>query len=365
MGSAALYELAGRGYRVLGLEQYSIPNSLGSSHGETRILRVAYFEDSRYVPLALAASDLWRKLERDCHESIFFRTGSIDSGLPTGELFRGSLRSCKDHQLDHRVLTSKELAREFPGYRLPEGFLSVYQPDGGVLLSEQCIKVYVNGSIRRGADIRTNERVLSWERAGTRLVVKSSVSEYETERLVICAGPWIPKLISGFVHAVRPERQVMGWFRPLREDIFCPDRFPPCNLEFEDEHLYAIPTFGKSGFKCGVSHHLRESIDPDSTSRSCTAKDERVIRRSCERVFPEGLGETVELRTCIYSNTKDRHFLLGFISNDPSVIVAAVCSGHGFKFASLVGEIIAELVGHGSSRHDISMFATDRFDGVP
>jgi sarcosine oxidase len=363
MGSAALHELSSRGYRVLGIDQFPVPNGLGSSHGETRILRVAYFEDSRYVPLALVAAELWRKLERDSKKRLFFSTGSIDAGLPDSKLFSGSLRSCLEHRLHHRVLTSKEVATEFPGYRLPEGFLSVYQPDGGVLLSEKCIRAYVDGAVRRGADIRTNERVLSWEKNGARLVVKSNISEYETERLVVCAGPWLPKLILGLTNVVRIERQVMAWFRPLEEKLFFPDVFPPCNLEIEGAHLYAIPTFSKLGFKCGVSHHLREIIDPDVTSRSCTPDDERLIRRSCERVFPQGLGEAVALKTCIYSNTPDSNFLLDFVSNNTSVIVAGGFSGHGFKFASIVGAIIGDLVELGYSRYDTSMFAMNRFAG--
>ncbi|HEU0115870.1 MAG TPA: FAD-dependent oxidoreductase, partial [Thermomicrobiales bacterium] len=166
MGSAACWHLARRGARVLGLERFDIPHSFGSSHGVTRIIRLAYYEHPSYVPLLQRAFDLWRELERTSGHRLLIVTGTIDASGPDEAVFRGSLASCREHDLPHEALASAELTRRFPGYRLPPAHMALFQPDGGFLLPEQCIVAHVGGAQAAGATIRARERVVSWEPAG-------------------------------------------------------------------------------------------------------------------------------------------------------------------------------------------------------
>ena len=166
MGSATVYELASRGLRVLGLERFSIPNDSGSSHGVNRIIRLAYFEDSSYVPLLRRSYERWRELEEASGEKLLYITGSVDTGSEDGRVFAGSLRSCREHNLPHEPLTSADLTRRFPGCRFPDNWMGVYQPDGGFVLSERCIVNHVFAALERGGEVRAHEAVLDWNSSG-------------------------------------------------------------------------------------------------------------------------------------------------------------------------------------------------------
>ena len=190
MGSATVYELASRGMRVLGLERFSIPNDSGSSHGINRIIRLAYYEDSSYVPLLRRSYERWHDLERVSGEKLLYTTGSVDTGREDGRVFVGSLRSCREHDLPHEPLTSAELTRRFPGFRFPKDWMGVYQPDGGFVLSERCIVNHVFAALERGGEVRAHEAVLDWSSAGNTVRVTTSRGVYEAGALVVTAGAW-------------------------------------------------------------------------------------------------------------------------------------------------------------------------------
>jgi len=370
MGSAALFHVArrgrehggrGRALTVLGLERFDIPHDRGSSHGVTRIIRLAYYEHPSYVPLLRRAYELWHELEQVAGMRLLHTTGSIDAGPADSLVFTGSLKSCELHGLPHEVLTSSELTRRFPGYRLPGETVAVLQPQGGFLLPELCVSYHVIGAQAAGAEVHAREQVLEWEPTSRGVVVTTDRGEYEAERLIISAGAWMGALVPRLKGLAVPERQVLAWMQPLRPELFQPERFPVFNLLVDEGRFYGFPVFGIPGFKIGRYHHLGEHVDPDTMDRVCHPDDERVLRGASERYFPDGAGPTTAMHTCMFTNTPDEHFVIDALPSHPQVIVASPCSGHGFKFASVVGEILADLALTGATRHDISLHRLSRF----
>jgi len=362
MGSAAANQLARRGVNVLGIERFDIPNNMGSSHGLTRIIRLAYFEHVTYVPLLRRAYVLWRELQHEAHDQLLYVTGSVDVGALGSRTFEGSLASCRQHGLSHEVLSQAELTRRFPAFRVPGGFQAVLQPEGGFLLSERCIASYAARALALGAELHGRERVLEWESVGGDGVrVRTDRGTYEAGRLVVCSGAWASELVDGLAKLAVPERQVLGWFHPRRPELFQLGSLPVFNLTVDEGHFYGFPIHGVPGFKVGRYHHLEEKGRADEMDRECHPRDEAVLREFLQRYFPEGAGPTTALKSCMFTNTPDEHFIIDRLVDHPQVIVAAGFSGHGFKFASVVGEILADLAIDGETPHDISLFSLSRF----
>jgi sarcosine oxidase len=361
MGSAATYHLARRGARVLGLERYDIPHDLGSSHGVNRIIRLAYAEHPSYVPLLRRAYELWREIEWHAGERLLFITGSVDAGLPHGDTVAGSLLSCQTHHLSHEVLDAGALHRRFPGYRLPSDMVGVYQSDGGFVLSERAIVAHVTAAHALGADIRAREPVDTWEAIGAGVRVRTTQGTYEASRLVVTAGPWVAALVPELGPLAIPERQVLLWAHPTRPEHFQLGAFPVFNLDAAEGRFYGFPVYGVPGFKIGKYHHRRQTSDADATDRGCYADDERVLREGIRRYFPDANGPTMAMKTCLFTNSPDEHFILDVLPEQTQVSVAAGFSGHGFKFCSVVGEILAELALDGGTRHDLALFRLSRF----
>jgi sarcosine oxidase len=360
MGSAALFHLACRGKRVLGIERFNIPHDMGSSHGITRIIRLAYYENPAYVPLLRRSFELWRELETISHERLLVATGSIDASEEGNAVFKGSRASCELHQISHEILDSRELSRRFPGYRLPASFMAVYQPDGGFLLSERCIVSHVMAALSRGAEVHGQEKVLSWEAKGDGVEVRTDRGVYRSEKLIIAAGAWSAELIPELARAAVPERQVLGWFQPRRPEWFEPHQFPVFNLSVDEGRFYGFPVHGIPGFKIGRYHHLEQVVDPDEMDRTPNRQDEATLRQCTERYFPEGNGPVLSMKSCMFTNSPDEHFIIDLLPRNPRVAIAAGFSGHGFKFCSLVGEVLADLAIEGRTRHDLSLFRFGR-----
>jgi sarcosine oxidase len=365
MGSAALYHLALRGLRVLGIERYNIPHEMGSSHGLTRIIRLAYYEHPAYVPLLRRAYELWRQLEHTVQERLLIITGSIDASAADDEVFKGSRASCDIHHLPHEVLEAGELSRRFPGYQLPQDLAAVYQPDGGFLLSERCIVAHVMAAQEIGAEVHGQEQVLGWEPKGQGITLRTDRDHYSADKLVICAGAWGAKLLPELAAVAVPERQVLAWFQPTRPALFRLQTFPVFNIAVEEGHYYGFPLYGIPGFKVGRYHHLQQRVDPDHMDRQAHREDEDVLRRFTARYFPAAVGPTMALKTCLFTNTPDEHFILDLHPQWPQVCMAAGFSGHGFKFCSVVGEIMADLAQLGHSPHNLELFRLQRFQNRP
>jgi sarcosine oxidase len=361
MGSAAAYQLARRGSRVLGLEQFDIPHDRGSSHGQTRIIRLAYWENPSYVPLARRAFELWRELEHLSGERLLQVTGSLDIGRPESDVVAGSIRSCREHHLPHQVLTAAELSRRYPAYQFPDEYQAVLQSDGGFLLAERCVVAHVTMAQAAGAEIRAREHVVNWEAMAGGVLIQTNRETYQADHLVICAGAWAGHVLPDLAPLAVPERQMMMWLQPNRPDLFQPGRFPVFVADIGGGIYYGLPVFGVPGFKFGLHHHRRQITNPDDLDRSFSADEEAMLRAVVRRYLPDGNGPTMAAKACLYTNSPDSHFIIDRHPTIPRVTIATGFSGHGFKFCSVVGEILADLVEHGDTRHDISHFRLGRF----
>ena len=361
MGSSTLYNLAKRGRRVLGLEQFDIPHAEGSSHGVNRIIRLAYYEHPSYVPLLRRAYELWSEIESVTGEQLLYKTGSIDTAPSGHEVFEGSLESCLLHDIPHRVLNHAQINEEFPGYQLPPGHMGLLQGDGGFVLSERSIVAYTNAAMSTGAEIHAREVVSGWEPDQGGVRVFTDRGEYTAERLVITAGAWTSGMVPILDDLAVPERQVLAWLQPIDGSLYTPEVFPVFNAYFDEGRYYGFPVYGIPGFKVGRYHHLEEVIDPDFAIKTVNSEDEAVLRSAVERYFPKANGTTMTLKTCMFTNTPDEHFIVDLLPANPQVAVAAGFSGHGFKFASVIGEILADLAINGETEHNIDLLKIDRF----
>lgn len=360
MGSAATYHLAKRGHDVLGLEQFDIPHRKGSYHGLTRIIRKAYSEDPAYVPLLHRAYGLWETLQEENGRRLLHLHGSIAAGQPDEENFNGAIEACETHDLPYEVLSSDELSARFPGYQLPDEFRAVYQPDGGFLASDRCLIAHVEEAFNNGGEIHTRERVCEWEATAEGVRVETDDDAYTADRLVISAGPWAQELVEELRGSATPERQVLGWFQPTVPSNFAPERFPIFTATLEDEPFFGFPTFEVPGFKIGRHHHREQETTPETLEETVHPEDERILREAVEKYFPSGAGPTMRLTTCMYTNSPDEQFVIDTHPDHANVVVAAGFSGHGYKFSSVVGEILADLAIEGETDHPIDLFRMDR-----
>ena len=351
MGSAAVAHIAARGSRVLGVEQYQPGHANGSSHGRSRVIRLAYFEDPAYVPLLRRAYELWRKLEGDTGRSLLQITGGLMIGSPTSDVVSGTLRSAREHHLAHEVLDAAEIHRRFPAFEPGEGTVAVHEPEAGVVRPEDAIHAHLEIAARHGARLLFDERVVEWRAtAGSAVEVTTTRGRYEAERLILSPGPWAPDLFQYQALPLSVEPQVLYWFDPRGGAApFAPGRFPVYIWDLGDGvQFYGFPADDQGRVKVAFyrSKHT----------------DEVAMRSVLDAYLPSlGSGWLVEQVTCRYTLTPDHHFVIGRHPEHPQVVLTSPCSGHGYKFASVVGEILADLTRDGSTRHPIGLFAPDRF----
>ena len=244
---------------------------------------------------------------------------------------------------------------------MPPGHMALLQQDGGFLLAERSIVAYVNASLAAGAEIHARESVLSWEPTGDGVLVHTDRAEYTAEKLVITAGAWTAGMVPSLAELTVPERQVLAWLQPEDPMLFTPENFPVFNAYFDEGRYYGFPVFGIPGFKIGKYHHREEVADPDQMGKGVTREDEEILRSATAKYFPKANGNVMTMATCMFTNSPDEHFIIGVLPNHPQVSVAAGFSGHGFKFASVVGEIMGDLATRGETRHDIELLRLERF----
>lgn len=360
-GSAALYQLARRGVRTVGIEQFTPGHDRGSSHGETRIIRLGYFEHPSYVPLVRAAYPLWRALEREAGEALLDVTGIIEIGTRDSELVSGTLRSACEHCLDHQILDGAAVMRRFPPFRVPPDFVGVFQTEGGILAAEAAVAALIRLAARAGAAVRSGETVRAIESRPDAVRIATDRGTLEAGRAIVAAGPWVKKLLPNFPAPVTAMRQVFAWFEPHDLAIFARDCFPVFIVAGATGVFYGFPRGPKPGIKFAKHHHLNEEVDPDQPVPPPTAADEAVLRDALAAYLPAANGRLLEAKTCLYTMAPDGHFIIDRLPAAPQVIVASPCSGHGFKFAPVIGEILADVATAGKTRHDISRFRLARF----
>jgi sarcosine oxidase len=361
MGSAALASLARRGCKVVGIERFEPGHDRGSSHGTTRIIRQGYFEHPSYVPLVRAAYPLWRELAAEAGEPLIDITGIVEIGSPDRELVAGTLAASRQHGLAHEVLDASALRRRFPLFQVPDDYVAVFQAEGGFLRAERAIRALLARARATGAELRTAETVRAIEPRGDSVRVVTTRGTIDAGCAVVAAGPWVKTLLPSVPVPIRVTRQVLAWFAPRDPVLFSPARFPVFLLQNADGMFYGFPDDGTGSVKVAKHHHADETVDPERYDRVVSGADEAMIRSCLTAHLPAANGPRVAATTCLYTMTPDGDFILDRMPGDERVIVASPCSGHGFKFAPVIGEIIADLATHGTTAHDISRFATSRF----
>ncbi|WP_313899616.1 N-methyl-L-tryptophan oxidase [Tunturiibacter gelidoferens] len=365
MGSATAYQLSKRGAKVLGLEAFTPAHDKGSSHGESRIIRQAYFEDPAYVPLVLRAYELWDQLQEESNEDLLTITGGVAIGPTKGALVAGCLRSAKQYGLGHALIDAKEMQRRFPQFALTEDEVAFYEEKAGYLKPEECIRQHLRGASKRGADLRFEEPVLSWtaSQEGDGVSVTTEKETYNAKSLVISVGPWFAELVSDVSMPVVVSRRVLFWLKPLYESSnFDRGVFPIFLWEPEGSPLfYGLPRISEDGSpKVGI-HSGNETCTPSTIDRRINPRDESAIRSAIGTRIPSLNGEVSHATTCMYTMTPDEHFIVDTHPDHPQVILAAGFSGHGFKFSSVVGEILCDLAMARETSTDIRIFSGSRF----
>jgi sarcosine oxidase len=361
MGSAACYQLARRGFRVLGLERFDLGHGMGSSHGLSRIIRLAYFEGPQYVPLLKRAHQLWRETGERAGNPLLHVTGSIDIALRGDGFVEGSIASCQQHGLDHRPMTRGEIEAAYPAFTLTDRHHGNFQPDGGFVASERAIHVHAGLAIAHGAEIRTQEPVLDWQttaEGGVR--VTTPAGSYTAGQLVLSAGAWMRELAPAIAAAAIPMKQAIGWFTVSDPALFAMGRFPVFILTVEEGSYYGFPLWEHPGFKLGGPHFGREPLDPNDPDRTPSPRQVKLIQDCLKRYIPAAAGRPLTLRGCIYTVTPDEHFIIDRLPEAEQVIVLSPCSGHGYKFCSVIGEIAADLATAGRTGFDLTPFSIAR-----
>jgi sarcosine oxidase len=364
MGSAAAYQLAGRGRRVLGLERYTPAHDKGSSHGQSRMIRQAYFEDPSYVPLLFRAYELWEQLERETGVDLMTLEGGLMIGPPGSSPFTGSKATADEYGLPYEVLDAAELKRRYPVFEPTANTVALFEEKTGFVRPEAAVKAHLDRATAMGADLRFGEEILTWEPTASGVRVETMSGSYEAERLVVTAGAWAPKLLADLGLPFEVTRQILFWFDPIGGvEPFLPDRFPVYIWEPEDGNsFYSIPAHDgpEGGVKVAFFRADGTPADPDTIDREVHDHEVAFIRSYLERYVPALDGELLYARTCMYTNTPDEHFVISTHPEYPQVAIAAGFSGHGFKFCGVVGEIPADLVTEGETDHPIDLFTPDR-----
>jgi sarcosine oxidase len=363
MGSAAAYHLARRGKKVLGLERHAPAHDRGSSHGESRIIRQAYFEGAEYVPLLFRAYDLWEDLERETGEDLMTLCGGLFIGPEDGELVSGSIASADEHGLPYEILGPSELRRRFPVFEPGPETVALFEKQAGFVRPERTVRAHLARAASLSAELRFGERVVSWEATDSGVRVRTEGGVYEAGRLVVAAGAWAGELLSDLGLPLEVTRQILFWFRPRGGvGAFAPERLPIWIYEPDDGNMfYSFPAVdGADTVKAAFFRADGTPADPDTIDREVHEDEVEFIRGYLGRHVPALDGEFVAARTCMYTNTPDQHFVVSAHPDHPQVAVAAGFSGHGYKFCSVIGEILADLAIDGGTRHPVDLFSPTR-----
>jgi sarcosine oxidase len=362
MGSATVAQLALKGKRVLGLDRWAPGHPFGSSHGDSRIIREMYFEHPMYVPLLQRAYELWAELEARVDEKLLNLHGGLMIGHENGMLVTGTLRSAREHRLKHEILTPAEVKQRYPAFDLESHLVAVVDPRAGWLDPEQCNAAHLKVAAQNGADLRFEEPVIAWTADDDGVSVTTSHASYTAGNLVLAVGARAGVLLEDLGLPLEIERQVVFWMQPKQEAEYDRSIFPIWAYEYKPGFIaYGFPNLPlgvkASGMHSGVVYDFGDDVD-----RSIHEDEAEALKNAIRPVLPGLAASPVRgATTCLFTNTPDHDFLIDFHPDYPRVLISSACSGHGFKFASVVGEIQADLVANGRSRFDLSPFVLSRF----
>jgi sarcosine oxidase len=362
MGSATAAHLARRGKRVLGLERWMPGHRNASSHGDSRIIREMYFEHPMYVPLLQRAYELWAELGDHAGNRLLHMTGGLMIGPKDGALVTGTLRSAREHNLDYEVLSPREVSNRYPAFSLRDDLIAVHDPRAGYLDPETCNAAHMNLAVRSGAELKFEEPVIEWMSSDAGVTVTTSQGTYSADHLVLAVGARTQRLLKGLELPLEVERQAVFWMEPDPDAASYDESvFPIYAYEYEPREIcYGFPRLPR-GVKASVMHSGEIVADADSVDSEIRDEEMIPLRRALAPILPGIANAPVRERdVCLFTNTPDHDFIIDFHPGHPRVLVSSACSGHGFKFASVIGEIQADLVTSGKSRFDLSPFRIAR-----
>jgi sarcosine oxidase len=360
MGGAAAAALARRGHRVLGLEQFAVGHDRGSSHGSTRVIRTAYFEHPDYVPLVRRAFRRWHELEQRTGTHLLTRCDCLSVGRPDGELIAGVRRAADEHALAVEALTPADLRRRYPPFQFDESYVGLVEHEAGFLHVDACVRAFARDAEAHGATVKAEEPVTGWEAGPGGVTVHTNRATYAADRLVVTAGAWATRLLGAWGAKLRVMRQVSFWLVPRDPAAFCRDRFPVYLAETPEACFYGLPAIDPRGHKLARHYGAPELDGPEGVDRAVSAADESPVREFVRRHLPAADGERRDASVCLYTLSPDRHFVIDVHPEHANVVVAAGFSGHGFKFASAVGEVLADLAETGRTELPVELFGMER-----
>lgn len=369
MGSSACFFLASWGYKVLGIEQFAISHDRGSHSGQSRIIRKAYFEHPDYVPLLNRAYENWKTLEESTGEQVFYRTGLIYFAKKNHSSIKGIKESASLYNIPVNILDHLSVQEQFPQFDLPLGFENIFEPDAGFITPGKAISIYAEQAIKMGAAIHFNERVLEWEKTNNTFIITTDKEIYRCNKLVITSGARTNKMFPALTQTIKITRQLMAWITPKNPIDFSLNKFP-CWMIADDEKpgmYYGFPalpieTFGKPGGLKLAYHYPGQDTDPDNVNRHINKEEVDILLYCLEKYLPGCFESILSTQTCLYSNTPDENFIIDFLPGyEKQVAIACGFSGHGFKFVSVVGEILAELIIDGKTKQPIGFLNAKRF----
>jgi sarcosine oxidase len=370
MGSSACYWLAKRGYNVLGLEQFEIPHEQGSHAGQSRIIRKAYFEHPGYVPLLERAYYNWEQLEKQTGIAVYFKTGLLYHGPPGHVMMKGIREAALLYDIEINKSTSLKTGSGYSQFNIPPDLESIYEPAAGFIRPEKAVALYKDEAVRCGAEIHIHETVLEWAKENGGIKVITDKNIYYSKKLIITAGAWAGKMIPGLTTSLKITRQIIVWVKPTDEKKFMPDRFP-CWMVADDKRegvLYGFPylakeQFGDPGGLKFAWHHPGELTNPDHVNRNITKEEiAHLIQQVAEYIPAVGEATLIAAKTCLYANSSDEDFIIDHLPGfDRDVTIACGFSGHGFKFVSVVGEILADLAMNGQTGLPVDFLGLKRF----
>jgi sarcosine oxidase len=359
MGSATAWALARRGVRVVGLEQYAPFHALGSSHGKTRIIREAYFESPEYVPLVQRAYELWDELGERTGRRLLRVTGGVSIGRLDSPFIVGARESAQRHGLAHELLDAQEARKRFPVLALPDDFVALVEGRAGILFAEECWRAFCEDAVRHGAELRFGVRVHGFAPDGEGMTVETESGRLRADRVVVTAGPWSATLLADLGLPLEVRRVLVVHVQPDDPTRFRPEVLPIFIMDVPEGEYYGFPFLPDQGVKFG-RHDDGEVCTPESVRRTVTDDEVRWMTGVLERYLPGAAREVLMTVTCLYTMTPDSHFVIDRHPEWPQVVFAAGFSGHGFKFASVMGEALADLALEGASRLPIGFLSFRR-----
>jgi sarcosine oxidase len=364
VGSSTAVHLSGRGLRVLGLDRFHPPHTMGSSHGGSRVIRETAFEHPRYVPLARRAYENWRRLEAATETSLLHITGVLYLGPPDGSIVAGTLASARQHGINHEVLDAAALARRYPALHELSAAIGVFEPGAGWLDPEGALSAALRYASARGVELQFDEPITRWEAAGDGVRVTTTRGTYEASRLLLAAGAWMPQLLGVAGQGLSVERQVQHWFEPVSS---AGATLPVFIRQTAEAVCYALPPAARADGAIKVAvHHDGAPTTPESVERDVAPDEVAAARRLLQRYAPALAGPHRASAVCLYTNSPDGQFVIDRHPDHRSVVVASPCSGFGFKFASAVGEILAGLLLDGPAGDlDLAPFRMGRLSRGP